>query len=76
MLHEFSPRINFPFMHGLYLGINAVRDAYLLVDGPNCSFFKAEHIHGGHDFNSTLLDNNDALSNTTWESMHFRRNSH
>lgn len=55
-LADHTQRCNFPYLHGIYLAINAIRDAYLLVDGPNCAFFKAEHVFGSHDLVSTLLD--------------------
>ncbi|MEK7232956.1 MAG: nitrogenase component 1 [Elusimicrobiota bacterium] len=48
-------RFNQPFLHGLYLALNAVSDAYFLGDGPSCVFAKGEHIHGRHDLFSTLL---------------------
>jgi nitrogenase molybdenum-iron protein alpha/beta subunit len=57
-LEEFSPKQNFPYLHGAKMGINAISDAYLVIDGPNCSFHKAEHFFGSHDFCSTLLDVN------------------
>jgi nitrogenase molybdenum-iron protein alpha/beta subunit len=43
-------------MIGTYLGVNAVSDAALIIDGPDCLFFKAEYIHGTHDVHATLLD--------------------
>ncbi|MBI3564476.1 MAG: hypothetical protein HY079_04690 [Elusimicrobia bacterium] len=46
---------NFPSMLGVYLAVNAVPDAYVLVDGPDCSLYKAHFIHGRHDWESTLL---------------------
>ena len=55
-LGQFSQRLNFPFLHGLYLGVNAISDAFLLVDSPNCGFYKTEHVFGAHDWLSTLLD--------------------
>ncbi|OGR47852.1 MAG: hypothetical protein A2X37_05260 [Elusimicrobia bacterium GWA2_66_18] len=48
-------RFNLPFLHGLYVALNAVSDAYFLGDGPSCVFAKGEHIHGRHDLFSTLL---------------------
>lgn len=45
-----------PYMVGVYLGVNAVPDVYLIVDGPDCLFFKAEFVFGTHDLRSTLLD--------------------
>ena len=56
MVEEFTPRRTFPYLHGVYLAVNAIRDVRLLIDGPNCAFFKAEHIFGSHDIASTLLD--------------------
>lgn len=47
--------VNFPSMLGVYLAVNAVPDAYVLVDGPDCSLYKAHFIHGRHDWESTLL---------------------
>jgi nitrogenase molybdenum-iron protein alpha/beta subunit len=45
-----------PFMVGAYLGVNACPDGYLVVDGPDCLFFKAEYVHGSQDLCATLLD--------------------
>jgi nitrogenase molybdenum-iron protein alpha/beta subunit len=47
--------LNFPSMLGVYLAVNAVPDVYVLVDGPDCSLYKAHFIHGRHDWESTLL---------------------
>jgi nitrogenase molybdenum-iron protein alpha/beta subunit len=44
------------FLLGVYLATNAIADAATVVDGPDCTFFKAEYIHGRHDLNSRLLD--------------------
>ncbi|MBM4394808.1 MAG: hypothetical protein FJ087_03850 [Deltaproteobacteria bacterium] len=55
-LAAFTPRRQFPYVHGIYLAVNAIADARVLVDGPNCAFFKAEHVAMTHDFRSTLLD--------------------
>jgi len=52
----FTRRLNLPYLLGVYLVANAVRDLYLVVDGPDCVVHKAEFIHGKHDRNSTLLD--------------------
>jgi nitrogenase molybdenum-iron protein alpha/beta subunit len=45
-----------PFLDGVYLGINAVPDAYLLIDCPSGCFFKCERIALNHDLNSSLFD--------------------
>ena len=55
MGQEFSPPMNYPTLLGVYLAVNALKDAYVLVDGPDCAFYKAHFIHGRHDLNSTLL---------------------
>jgi len=47
--------MNYPSLLGVYLAVNAIRDAYVLVDGPDCTLYKAHYIHGRHDLNSTLL---------------------
>ncbi|MFI5360707.1 MAG: nitrogenase component 1 [Elusimicrobiota bacterium] len=47
--------MNFPTLIGVYLAVNAIADAYILVDGPDCTLYKAHFIHGRHDLNSTLL---------------------
>lgn len=48
--------VRVPYMVGVYLGINAFSDAYLIVDGPDCLFFKTEYVFGTQDLHSTLLD--------------------
>jgi len=55
-LDKFTRRLSYPYLHGTYFGVNAIKDAYLLVDGPNCGFHKAEHVFGAHDWFSSLLD--------------------
>jgi hypothetical protein len=45
-----------PYMLGVYLAVNAVADAYLVVDGPDCALLKGEFIYGNHDLFSTLYD--------------------
>ncbi len=55
MGQKFSTPMNYPTLLGVYLAVNALKDAYVLVDGPDCAFYKAHFIHGRHDLNSTLL---------------------
>ncbi len=57
-IDRFQYPMNFPWLMGVYLGVNAIPDAYALVDGPDCTLYKAHFIHGRHDWNSTLLDVN------------------
>lgn len=45
-----------PYLVGVYLAVNAIPDAYFLVDGMECLFSKARYIQGQHDVFSTLLD--------------------
>ena len=55
-IDRFRVPMNFPWLMGVYLGVNAIPDAYAVVDGPDCALYKAHFIHGRHDWNSTLLD--------------------
>ncbi len=54
-LEPFRDPLNFPWLLGAYLGVNAIPDAWALVDGPDCTLYKAHFIHGRHDTRSTLL---------------------
>lgn len=53
---EYEQPMRLTYHLGLFLATNAISDAYLVIDGPDCIFRKAEWVHGRHDFNSTLLD--------------------
>ncbi|MFA6316014.1 MAG: nitrogenase component 1 [Elusimicrobiota bacterium] len=55
MSERLGIRIDPPYLHGAFLALNAVSDAYFLGDGPDCIRAKAEQIHGRHDLFSTLL---------------------
>lgn len=72
-----SLRLNLPYLLGVYAAVNAVRDAYLLVDGPQCVSFKAEHLSGKHDWRSSLLDASGfhriVMTGTTWDTVTFSR---
>ena len=48
-------RLNPPYLHGAFLALNAMSDAYFLGDGPDCIRAKGEQIHGRHDLFSTLM---------------------
>ncbi len=49
-------RLDFsPYLTGVYLAVNAVRDCYLVVDGPNCVFFRIPQISPNHDWLSDLV---------------------
>jgi nitrogenase molybdenum-iron protein alpha/beta subunit len=55
---EFGTKMNLPYMLGVYLAVNSVSDVYMLVDGPDCAYFKGEHIFLKHDLFSTLYRTN------------------
>lgn len=51
---EFSPRHLLSFSVGTYLACNAVRDAYLVVDGPDCVLMRTQFLQGNHDYLAEL----------------------
>ena len=51
---DYSQRVAPGFLVGVYLAINAVRDLYLLVEGPDCAHMKTQYVQGNHDWLSTL----------------------
>ncbi|MBI5241281.1 MAG: hypothetical protein HY926_12485 [Elusimicrobia bacterium] len=51
---------NQPYSVGVELAVNAVTDAYLLLDAPTCSLYRAGYIQGSHDSTSTLWDSEGA----------------
>lgn len=53
---DLSQPMFFPYLVGVYLGVNALPDVRLIVDGPDCSYWKTEYIHGMHDAMATLND--------------------
>lgn len=53
---EYAPRNCLTYMVGVYLVVNAVRDLYLLVDGPDCVYLKAQNVQGNHDYLSELMN--------------------
>jgi len=55
-LEKFTIRTNHPFLLGVYMAVNAIQDAYLVIDMNDCAFAKGLFFMGGHDWSSTLLD--------------------
>jgi nitrogenase molybdenum-iron protein alpha/beta subunit len=53
---EFQRRYLHSYHLGLYLATNAIPGCFLVIDGPDCLYRKAEWIHVSHDMRSTLLD--------------------
>lgn len=55
--HErFDLPFRYPYHLGLYMAVNAIPGCYVVIDGPDCLYRKAEWIHGKHDLCSDLLD--------------------
>ncbi|HEY3358862.1 MAG TPA: nitrogenase component 1 [Polyangia bacterium] len=55
---DWSDRVSLSFTIGVYLAINALRDAYLVVDAPDCAHLKTQFVQGNHDWLSTLASVN------------------
>lgn len=55
-LEKHSPLIDRPYSVGVLLALNAIADAWLLLDAPECAVWKMGFVHGAHDWNSTLWD--------------------
>jgi nitrogenase molybdenum-iron protein alpha/beta subunit len=51
---DHSQRVTYTFMVGVYLATNALKDAYTLVEGPDCAHMKTQYVQGNHDWMSTL----------------------
>jgi nitrogenase molybdenum-iron protein alpha/beta subunit len=51
-----APLATFPYLHGVVLAVNAIADAWLLLDAPSCNTFRVEDVYGTHDWSSTLVD--------------------
>jgi len=51
---EFSQRLEYSYLTGVYVAVNAIRDSRLVVEGPDCTYMKAQYIQGNHDLFSTL----------------------
>ena len=64
--NDYSNRLTYTFTVGVYLAINAIRDAYLLVDSPDCANSKILFIQGNHDLFSDLtsIDSYHRITNT------------
>ena len=43
---DFTDRVSLTFSIGVYLAVNAIRDAYLLVDAPDCAHLKTQFVQG------------------------------
>lgn len=52
---DFTSRVTYSYMIGVYAAVNAIRDLYLLVEGPDCAHMKTQFIMGNQDLLSTLV---------------------
>ncbi len=55
-LDRYGQPLDYTYLTGLYLLVNAISDSAAFIDGPDCVMGKAEHVFGKHDLNSTILD--------------------
>ncbi len=53
---DLAPHIAKPYLDGVYLALNAIPDAALVVDAPSCVAGKVDRVQGNHDWQSTLID--------------------
>ncbi len=51
---DMSLRACLPRSAGLSVALNAIPDAYLLLDGPHCAFRRLVYVQGNHDWGATL----------------------
>jgi len=51
---DFTARYVISYSVGVYLAVNVIRDAFLVVDGPDCAYNRTQYIQGNHDYLSDL----------------------
>ncbi|MDD3302448.1 MAG: nitrogenase component 1 [Candidatus Gracilibacteria bacterium] len=56
LIEKYSQIYGSPFLTGIFMGVNALEDVALFVDGPDCVFYKADMIYKTHDLFSKLKD--------------------
>ena len=52
---DYSVSIACSYLTGVYLAVNALSDARLVVEGPDCTHMKTQFVLGNHDLMSTLI---------------------
>lgn len=69
---DLSPRVMQTYLIGVYLGVNAIRDVTLLVEGPDCIHMKTQFIQGNQDWLSTLtsVSGYHRVANTALHPVH------
>ena len=55
---DIQRKLNYTFLNGVFLVINAIPDAYLLLDAPPCGYNKMYFVHKTHDLFSDLSRRN------------------
>lgn len=72
---DYSQRVTPTYMVGVYLATNAIQDAYLLVEGPDCAHMKTQYVQGNHDWLSTLtsVSGHHRVANTALHPAHLTR---
>ena len=55
---EIQGKFNHTYLNGVYLAMNAIKDSYLLLDGPSCAYNKLHSIAKTHDLFSDLIRQN------------------
>jgi nitrogenase molybdenum-iron protein alpha/beta subunit len=69
MTTELDVRLGFSYSIGLYLAVNAVPDALLVMDGKDCVVQKTSQIQGNHDWHSTLTSSDGSHRVLTTHAM-------
>ena len=49
---------NHTFLTGMYIAVNAIKNSYLIMDGPDCAYKKVELLEKNHDFFSNIFQRN------------------
>jgi len=72
---DFSQRLLQTYMVGVFVAVNALRDAYCLVEGPDCIHMKTQFVQGNHDWFSTLtsVSGFHRIANTALHPVHMAR---
>lgn len=72
---DHSQRVTYTFMVGVYLATNALKDAYTLVEGPDCAHMKTQYVQGNHDWLSTLtsVSGHHRIANTALHPVQMTR---
>lgn len=72
---DFTARAMYPYLVGVYVAVNALPDAWLLVEGPDCAHMKTQFIQGNHDWLSTLtsVSGFHRIGNTALHPAHMTR---